>query len=253
MDASHPTAAPQPGWRIRRLAMTPSTNTVALDAAAAGEPEGLVVVAAHQTAGRGRLGRTWSAPPGSALLVSVLLRPPPSVVHLAVTAVGCAAAAGCARVSGYEPGLKWPNDLVADDRKLGGILAETSGNVAAVVVGLGLNVRPVADRPEPLRAVAVDLEDLARTPVDQDGLLAAILEELATRYQQLKTDGPDELLAEYRRRCVTIGREVRVEQPDKTLTGVAVDIARDGSLTLEERWGGRVRVDVGDVVHVRPA
>ena len=119
-------------YRIDRLASTASTNTVALEAAAAGEPEGYVVVADHQTAGRGRLGRAWVAPPGTALLVSVLLRPPPATAHLAVSALSCAAAAACERVAGVTPVLKWPNDLLAGDRKLGGVLAETVANLSLI-------------------------------------------------------------------------------------------------------------------------
>src|ERR1700730_11026875 len=115
-------------YRISRLTDTSSTNTVALAAGTAGEPEGLVVVADHQTAGRGRLGRAGVAPEGIALLVSVLLRPPSASAHRVVSAVGCAAAAACERVAGVSPALKWPNDLVAGDRKLGGLPGETAGD-----------------------------------------------------------------------------------------------------------------------------
>jgi BirA family biotin operon repressor/biotin-[acetyl-CoA-carboxylase] ligase len=238
---------------VRHLEETTSTNTVALEAAAAGEPEGLVVVADHQRAGRGRLGRAWVAPAGSALLVSVLLRPRSASPHLVVTAVGCAAAAACGGVSGYEPGLKWPNDLVAGDRKLGGILAEataTAGNVTALVVGLGLNLRSVP-RPPELEATATDLEHLSTTVVERDVLLGALLEELEPRYAQLEREGPSALLEEYRSRCVTIGQQVRVEQPGGVVEGLAVGVGEDGTLELERGLGGRVRVDVGDVIHLR--
>jgi BirA family transcriptional regulator, biotin operon repressor / biotin---[acetyl-CoA-carboxylase] ligase len=240
------------GFRVRHLTTTSSTNTVALEAAVAGEPEGLVVVADHQTAGRGRLGRTWSAPAGTALLVSVLLRPPPPLMHPAVTAVGCAAAAACTRVSGREPRLKWPNDLVVDDRKLAGVLAETTANMAAVVVGLGLNVNRPTDRPEELTTIAIDLEDLAGSTIDRDELLDVVLEELRARYDHLISDGPDDLLAEYRARCVTIGQQVSVTQPNGVLEGRAVGVSSSGALELEQRQGGRVTVEIGDVVHVRP-
>ena len=250
MDAAHL------GTRfvVRHLEQTTSTNTAALEAAAAGEPEGLVVVADHQRAGRGRLGRAWVAPAGSALLVSVLLRPRSASPHLAVTAVGCAAAAACGRVSGYEPGLKWPNDLVAGDRKLGGILAEataTAGNVTALVVGLGLNLRSVP-RPAELEATATDLEHLSTTVVERDVLLGALLEELEPRYAKLEREGPSALLEEYRGRCVTIGQHVRVEQSRGVLEGLAVGVGEDGTLELESGPGSRVRVEVGDVIHLRP-
>ena len=235
-------------YRIERLVSTTSTNTVALDAAAAGEPEGYVVVADHQTAGRGRLGRAWVAPPGSALLVSVLLRPPPAGAHLAVSALACAAAAACERVAGVAPALKWPNDLLAGDRKLGGVLAETTGNLTAVVVGLGLNVHPPADRPDDIARLAADLDAVGGRRVARADLLDALLVELARRYEDLGA-----VADEYRRRCVTVGQRVQVTLLDGSLTGTAVGIADDGSLLVDDGGPSPVVVTAGDVSHVRPA
>ncbi|HWW44837.1 MAG TPA: biotin--[acetyl-CoA-carboxylase] ligase [Acidimicrobiia bacterium] len=235
-------------YRISRLADTTSTNTVALAAGAAGEPEGFVVVADHQTEGRGRLGRAWLAPAGSALLVSVLLRPPRESAHLTVSAVACAAAAACERVAGVSPALKWPNDLVAADRKLGGILAETAGNMTSLAVGLGLNVHPPPDRPAEIAALAVDLDALAGQRVHRSEILDALLVELALRY-----DRPGSIMAEYRGRCVTIGRRVLVTQSRGEIVGVARAIADDGSLEVETDAGATVTVSAGDVEHVRPA
>lgn len=250
MDPAHPGSR----FRVRRVDETGSTNADALEAAANGEPEGLVIVADHQTAGRGRLGRTWVAPPGCSLLMSVVLRPPNEAGHLPVCAVGCAAAAASARVAGAAVGLKWPNDLVAGGRKLGGILAEasaSSGNVTALVVGLGLNVRLPAELPSELRETATALDQLG-APVTVDVLLAAILDELEPRYARLCAAGPAELIEEYRDRCLTIGQRVRVEQPNETWSGDAVAIDDDAALIVERPGVGRVRVDVGDVVHLRP-
>jgi BirA family biotin operon repressor/biotin-[acetyl-CoA-carboxylase] ligase len=235
------------GYRIRRLAETTSTNTVALAAGAEGEPEGFVVVADHQTAGRGRMGRTWVAAPGTALLVSILLRPPAASAHLSVSAVACAAAAACERVAGVSPALKWPNDLVAGDRKLAGVLAETAGNVACVVVGLGLNVHVPPDRPASLAGLAVDLDELAGRRVARDEVLDALLMELAPRYERL-----ERVIDEYRVRCSTIDRDVRVVRPDGDLFGRAVAVADDGSLVVVTADGESVTVAAGDVVHLRP-
>jgi len=235
------------GYRISRLAETTSTNTVALTAGAEGEPEGYVVVADHQTAGRGRMGRTWVAAPGTALLVSILLRPPPASAHLSVSAVACAAAAACERVAGVSPALKWPNDLVVGDRKLAGVLAETAGNVACVVVGLGLNVHVPPDRPASLAELAVDLDGLAGRRVARASVLDALLMELALRYERL-----EEVIGEYRQRCSTIGREVRVVRADGELVGRAAAVADDGSLVVVTHGGETVTVAAGDVVHLRP-
>src|SRR5205085_11091393 len=147
-----------------------STNTRLLDEARAGAPEGLVVVADHQTAGRGRLGRTWVAPAGSSLLVSVLFRPRSlEAGHLLTTAVALAACDACERVAGVAPDLKWPNDLLVDDRNLGGILAEAEGT--AVVVGLGLNVSRPSGAPE----TAIALGQLAGRDIDRGELLDVLL------------------------------------------------------------------------------
>jgi BirA family biotin operon repressor/biotin-[acetyl-CoA-carboxylase] ligase len=235
-------------YRIDRLVSTTSTNTVALDAAAAGEAEGYVVIADHQTAGRGRLGRAWVAPPGTALLVSVLLRPPPADAHLAVSALSSAATAACERTAAVSPALKWPNDLVAGDRKLGGVLAETMGNLTAVVVGLGLNVHVPTGRPGDVAAIAVDLDDLAGRRVPRGDLLDALLIELARRYDDLGS-----VMAEYRSRCATIGQQVRVTLLGGSVTGTAVGVADDGSLLVDDGGPSPVVVTAGDVTHVRPA
>ncbi len=234
-------------YRIDRLGSTASTNTVALEAAAAGEPEGHVVVADHQTAGRGRLGRSWVAPPGTALLVSIVLRPPPDAAHLAVSAVSCAAAAACERVAGVTPALKWPNDLLGGDRKLGGVLAETVGNMAAVVVGLGLNVHVPPGRPPDIASIATDLDVLAGRRVARTDVLDAVLIELAWRYDDLGS-----VMGEYRARCATLGRRVHVTRLRGELTGTATAIADDGSLLVDD-GSCVVAVTAGDVAHLRPA
>ncbi|GAC1314993.1 MAG: hypothetical protein NVSMB16_11760 [Acidimicrobiales bacterium] len=259
VDPTHPDeTVPGTRFRIRWLRQTVSTNTDAVDAAAAGEPEGLVIAADHQTAGRGRMGRTWAAPPGSALLTSFLLRPAVDRVHLAVTAVACAAAEACGRVAGVEPGLKWPNDLVTDTGegtvKLAGVLAEavTDGDrVTAVVVGLGLNVVRSADFPAELEGVATSLDRLSPKVVERHELLKVICAELETRCETM-LERPDALIAEYRRRCVTIGQDVRIEQPGRTWEGRATDVGDDGSLEVRTA-SGLQRVEAGDVIHLRPA
>jgi BirA family biotin operon repressor/biotin-[acetyl-CoA-carboxylase] ligase len=236
---------------VRRFAELDSTNRHALELARQGAPEGLVVVADHQTAGRGRLGRSWEAPPGSSLLMSVLLRPPlaPDRLHLTTVAVALAAADACAAVAGFRPALKWPNDLVVEDRKLGGILAEVP-EPGAVVVGLGLNVtwsRP----PEGLEAIGVAINQVAGSDVDREVVLAAILGNLERRYREL-LDRPDDLVAAYRQGCSTIGRDVRVELTSGAFTGMAVEVNDDGHLVVDDADGARLVVAAGDVVHVRP-
>src|SRR6266511_3226674 len=201
---------------IRWFDSLDSTNRYLLDEARAGAPDGLVAVADFQTAGRGRRGRDWVAPPGASLLASVLLRPAlaPERAPVVTMACGVAMAEAIARVAGFTPGLKWPNDLVVNDRKLVGILAEADGR--AIVVGAGVNVEWHEFPPELAEtATACNLE--AGHPVDRRELLNAFLAELDRRYMDL-----DAVVAEYRTRLVTRGRRVRVERPDGDLGGLAV-------------------------------
>jgi len=224
-----------------------STNRYVLDEARRGAPAGLVAVTDFQTAGRGRRGRGWVAPPGSSLLVSVLLRPslPPEQTALVSMTCGVAMAEAVARVAGFTPGLKWPNDLVVGDRKLAGILAERDGDV--VVVGAGVNVE-WHDFPPELAETATACNLEAGHTVDRRDLLDAYLTELDARCADLDT-----VAAEYRSRLATLGRRVRVERPDGVLVGRAVDAGNAGQLLIEVDRGEVVEVHVGDVVHLRDA
>ena len=245
---------------VRRHAEVGSTNDVAAALARQGAPEGLVVVADHQTAGRGRWGRSWEDLPGSSLLVSVVLRPgpgqgPPTLV---TAACGLAAADACLDVAGLWPGLKWPNDLVVGDRKLAGILAEVvpvpDGAPPAVVVGLGLNlVRPASSGSAFLASNAIAAEEVAGRPVDRDAVLEAFLVRLEHRCTALADPaGREWLLDEYRERCVTLGREVRVELPGgSTVEGQAVGVGPDGSLAVRTEDDQVTLMAAGDVVHLR--
>jgi BirA family transcriptional regulator, biotin operon repressor / biotin---[acetyl-CoA-carboxylase] ligase len=239
-------------WRdIRVTSETGSTNADLLAEAQAGAAEGLVLTAETQTAGRGRLGRSWSSPPRAALVFSVLLRPvtvtPAGRAWLPLL-TGIAVAAALRAEAGVTATLKWPNDVLVDGRKVAGILAEAHGG--AVVAGVGLNVTLTrAELPVPT-ATSLLLENA--TCLDRERLLAAILTELASRYTAW-TAGPDPagLRAEYLRWCVTVGREVRVELPGgAALAGTATDVDETGRLAVQT-GSGRTLVGAGDVVHVR--
>ena len=238
-------------WSVRHLSSVDSTNRFLLDLARAGESAGLVAVADHQTAGRGRLGRSWEAAPGSSLLVSVLLRPdlPAERLFLLTLAAGLALADALADEAGVTAALKWPNDLVVDDRKLAGLLAEadlSAGTAHAVVIGAGCNLTADAFPPElAAQAPAVALE--AGRAVDRDALLWAFLGALTARLDDL-----DGVLVDARARSATLGRRVRVELPgDRVVEGTATELAEDGSLMVRDDGGQEHAVTVGDVVHLR--
>ncbi len=242
-----------------------STNTEMMEAARAGAPEGVVMVADHQQAGRGRLGRAWSAAPGTSLLVSVLLRPtlPAEEVPLVNTAAGLAAADAVEASAGFRPRLKWPNDLVVSgtgeggvDRKLAGMLSESSpsvdGGPPAVVVGIGFNVTAGA-YPGDLAAQAIACEEEAGRPVDRAELLTAFLEALERRYSVLLAGGAEATLEAYRADSATLGRRVRVELASGVVEGVAGRLTGNGELVVTADDGKDMRVSAGDVIHLRPA
>lgn len=240
-----PEASPTRFGEVRHLAEVDSTNRYVLDEARAGASSGLVVVADHQSAGRGRLGRTWEAPAGASLLVSVLLRPSldPGRRHLVVLAAAVAMAEAVAARSGVQTTLKWPNDLLVGDRKLGGILAESSGD--AVVVGIGVNV----DWP----TVPPDLEGIATACNLEGGLPTTrddLLEEFLTRYE-LRLRDLAEARRAYRARLGTLGRRVRIEQASGPVVGVARDVDDAGRLLVERDDGVIETIAAGDVVHLR--
>ena len=239
------------------VAETGSTNADLVAQARSGAAHGTVLVADHQTAGRGRLGRSWQAPPGSALLCSILLRPEPTaVVHGALWAVALAAQSAVAAQAGATPELKWPNDLMAGERKLAGVLAEGVTDrddpltLSGVVVGIGLNVG-WAEPPEEVAARAITLEELGGRPVDRHVLLDRLLADLAPLLELWAAD-PDELRARYRSRLDTLGRTVRVDLGDRVLSGTAVDVTADG-LMVRLADGTERLVLAGDVNHLRPA
>jgi BirA family transcriptional regulator, biotin operon repressor / biotin---[acetyl-CoA-carboxylase] ligase len=262
-------------WRaIETVETTGSTNADLLARATtriatrAAAPDGLVLVAEEQTAGRGRMGRTWVAPPHAALTFSMLLRPswiPTGKLGWLSLLAGVSVAAALRGVAGVDASLKWPNDVLAGGRKLAGILAEVSGE--AVVIGIGLNVSTTPDElpgpgPGALPPTSIYAEGL-RTgrPVvlDRAQLLSGILLAFERRCTAWRNDHGKlgSIRPEYRELCITVGRDVRVEQPGgQVLSGKAVDVDPDGRLVVlvpspPPGRPARVAVAAGDVVHVR--
>ena len=240
-------------FEIHRFTTIDSTNTWAMDQARVGAPEGLVAVAEEQTAGRGRLGRKWIAPPGGSLLMSVLLRPTSleaDRLHLATAAVAMAAADALALIADVRPELKWPNDLLVGNRKLAGVLTEVDGpavdGTLAVVVGIGINCTWPDELPDEIADIAVAANHVAGRPVHTNDVLDCLLENLSERLDA----GWDAVAREYKSRVATVGREVRVELADGSFTGTAAEVEDDGALVVISDAGPR-RVLAGDVIHVR--
>jgi len=287
-------AVVRPGglWRaVEVLASTGSTNADLLARAVAGAPEGVVLAAEEQTAGRGRLGRSWVSPPRAALTFSLLVRPAtvsPARRGWLPLLSGVSVASAVRVVARVDARLKWPNDVLAGPAKLGGILAEAVGD--AIVVGIGLNVSTEPGELPPPRAQgsprapggalpATSLRVLAAAGQaaqgqaaqgqaaqgqaaqgagsgDRERLLTEILAAFEHWYQAWRqaAGDPDRcgLRAEYTRLCATIGRRVRVERPGGQLvSGLAVGVDPDGRLLVRVSSGAEVPDAAGDVVHLR--
>lgn len=233
---------------------TGSTNADLAQQARDGAPAGTVLTAHYQSAGRGRLGRAWSAPPGSAVAVSILLRPerdPARWTWLPLLA-GLAVADSLRGLAGVPAVLKWPNDVLVDGAKICGVLAERveTSQGPACVLGMGVNV---ALRAEDLPvSTATSLAVLRPdTCFDRSQVIATVLATLALLYHRWAAELDEPLAAEYRRRCETIGRTVRVRAGDgSSVEGEAVAVDEQGRLrvrTSERVW----TFAAGDVTHLR--
>jgi BirA family transcriptional regulator, biotin operon repressor / biotin---[acetyl-CoA-carboxylase] ligase len=250
-------------WRdFEVTGVTGSTNADLLAWAADGAPEGVVLAAEEQRAGRGRMGRAWVSPPRAALTFSVLLRPstvPPARRGWLPLLAGVAVATAVREVTAVDARLKWPNDVLVRDEKLAGILAEASGD--AVVIGIGVNVSTEPGELPPRgpsgngALAATSLLAAGWASPDRDVLLTALLGELEHWYLAWRRAGGDPercgLAEEYARLCSTLGRQVRVELPGgRLIQGLAEGIDPAGRLLVRVP-DGELPVAAGDVVHVR--
>jgi BirA family biotin operon repressor/biotin-[acetyl-CoA-carboxylase] ligase len=212
-----------------------STNDVAIAAAGAGAPEGLVVAAHTQSSGRGRVGRSWSSPPGAGLYVSVVLRPTAAALQLLTIAAGVAIAEGIHAASGLDTCVKWPNDVHVGSRKLAGILAEggsSAGAVDHVVLGFGVNILRAAYPPD-VAARATSIESELGRAVDRGLVLAECLSALSKRYSMLQSGAAADVIAAWRAHAAThMGRIVEWEVDRGGRRGLAHDIDSTGALLV---------------------
>ena len=247
---------------VRVLETTGSTNADALEWAEEGAPAGAVVVADHQAEGRGRKGRTWLSEPGRALLFSVVLRPKPDRVALLSTAVGVGACEAIRSLTHLSVLLKWPNDLVVEDRKLAGILVESrfsTGREPIAIAGMGMNVSWGPDAlPDEIaeRATSIGIE-VDRVGLDdppsRESLLAHVLAGIDRRYAQLQKGDVTDLVTTAQSLSSLIGREVVVRLPGgDAITGTATGLDEDGRLELVTPDGHRA-LNAGEVETVRKA
>ena len=239
---------------IRYLPVTDSTNTQAKLLAKQGAPHGTVLLADCQTGGRGRMGRQFLSPAGQGVYMSVILRPgcpPDRLMHL-TCAVAVAMCDAVEAVAGFRPGVKWINDLVADNRKLGGILTELSldaatGLTAYAVVGIGINCsQQLSELPPELQGIAGSIAMVTGKSVNRKDLIAAMICALHRMDGQL-LDGKQDLMARYRADCITLGQEVTVHGSSTIWQGTALGLDDDGGLIVRRADGSEETVATGEV------
>jgi BirA family transcriptional regulator, biotin operon repressor / biotin---[acetyl-CoA-carboxylase] ligase len=243
--------------QILRFDSLPSTNLEAARRAIEGEPEGIYVVAREQTAGRGRLERNWISPQDAGLYFSIILRPQfdqrfwPLLTLMAAVAVHDALLAACA----LETDIKWPNDILANGRKLCGILAETveTSSGRAVVVGIGVNLTNNSF-PAELDEIATSIESATGRTSDLEVVLEVLVRELTKLYQILQEQfGPESIVREWcARSSYAQGKRIRVIQDNESFVGTTCGLEGDGALRVETGEGRIKVIRAGDVSEVRP-
>ena len=241
-------------WQIHWFDTIDSTNNAAKAMAAKGAPHGTVLIAGHQTCGRGRIGRSFSSPKGKGVYLSVILRPEctaDKLMHL-TCAAGVAMCNAVEAVSGVRPGLKWINDLIINSRKLGGILTELSvdpatGKVMYAIVGIGINCSQAeADFPAEIQNIAISLQSATGKTISQDSLAATMIHALFSMDKTLLTQ-QKEILAAYRKNCITLGKEVLLHSDNLVRPATALDIDPNGGLIVKLSDGSLETVCTGEV------
>ncbi|MDP4093019.1 MAG: biotin--[acetyl-CoA-carboxylase] ligase [Bacillota bacterium] len=248
------------GKRLEYFDVLDSTNNYAKKIAAEGCENGTVVVADNQTEGRGRMGRTWYTACGKGIWMTLVLRPPIQIEEVQLFTLGAAVAVARAirSLTGFEAGIKWPNDIILEGRKVCGILTEMSSeesNVNFIVIGIGINVsHTLEDFPEDIRDRATSLMlysdksgKKGQLILDRADLIKNILFEIEKIYSKINNNSSKEILGDWKTYSVTLGSKVRIIIKGTEYEGTAVDIEQDGSLTVECIDGVRRRVLSGEI------
>lgn len=235
-----------------------STNRIALEMASDGLPGGIVILAEEQSKGKGRLGRSWFSPPECNIILSILLRPclPMREYPLfsPVTAVGVID--GIDNATGIQAGIKWPNDIMVGEKKVGGVLLESGagGDQAVLVVGLGINANlNQTDFPDELQSSATSLREILGQEIDRTVLVIALLEGIARQVTELQTGHKTAVLQAVKARCQTLGKKIRVKTAKKVFEGWAEEIESDGVLRIRMGDQSRRRILTGEITHLRDA
>lgn len=234
-----------------------STNLLAVELAQRNAPEGVVVLADQQLSGRGRGSRSWHSPAGVGIYCSVVLRPQvePEKGQLITLMAGVSIVKAIVLQTELFPRVKWPNDVLINDKKVAGILLEakvSGARIGYAVIGFGINVNNgLADLPEDIRVNASSLRMELKKSVDRGGLVIEIFSELEKLYHSFQRGDFPVILEQWRHYSSTLGQRVRIWQKDKSTEGIACDLTEDGGLVVKLEEGEQIVVHAGDVEHVR--
>ena len=242
------------GKHILHFESLDSTNNLAKKLAAEGAQEGTVIIAEEQISGRGRLGRQWVSPKGTGIWMSIILRPSidpmeaPKITQLTAAAVATA----LRRETGCPAGIKWPNDIILEKRKVCGILTEMSSEldlVNYIIVGIGINVNVcIEEFPEDVKNIATSLKACVGTEVSRKGIVLKILQEFETLYLDfIHTKSMNKSVEICKAFSVTLGNRVKVMSKDQVIIGEALDITHEGELIIRNEQGVEEKIISGEV------
>lgn len=234
-----------------------STNSVGADLALKGCKEGTVIIADEQTTGKGRLGRRWISPAGKNLYLSIILRPPISprgaTILTIMSAVACCNA--IRNITFLPVMIKWPNDLIIDDKKIGGILTEIKADIDKIsyaIIGIGINVNiDIEEFPEDVREIATSIKTLTGRQFSRTDMIISILKEMQKWYDVLLSNGKMEILSHWQKLSSTIGKKVKATIWDNVYIGLAETIDNDGLLILRLQDNTCMKIDAGDITMLR--
>ncbi len=243
------------GKELLYFKSTGSTNLETAEAGKKGSPEGTLVIADEQTHGKGRLGRSWISPPFVNLYFSVLLRPriSPQTAGWINLLASVSLVKSIQSSTGLVPDIKWPNDLMFNEKKLGGILTDLhlkGDQIDYLVLGIGVNVN-MARFPALISKTATSLKKELKHDLHRESLCIAILEKIEADLELFYQKGPGTVLSEWEKLSSTLGKIITVRQPGQTLTGKAIGLDSNGGLIIETENGAKVTIMTGDVIHLR--
>ena len=247
------------GQTIHFFQQLDSTNQTAMELALGGSPEGTTVIAEEQLRGRGRGNRIWHSPAGVGIYCSIILYPtlPPAKAQVMTLMTAVAITKAVVQETSLKPRIKWPNDILVNNKKVAGILLESkvsSDQIEHAVIGFGINVNhTLADLPSEPMFEASSLRLELSEPVERGALIAGILAELEGAYERLQQDDLVMILEQWRHFSATLGQPIRVWQQGKVTEGNAVDINEEGGLVVKVKDESLMVIHAGDVEHLRLA